>query len=73
MIAYVQLDLGLNDARVKIPWDGRDPRALTRGAKLLYLRREPGGVSPPPDPRQLEMFIRHQARRYLGAPLLLKL
>ncbi len=25
----------------EVPWEGRSPRALTRGNKLLYLRQEP--------------------------------
>ena len=55
-----------------LPWGGRSPRGLTRGAKVLYSRREPGGMSSLPDPLQCEMFIRHQARRYVGAPLLVE-
>ena len=26
----------------RLPWGGQSPRGLTRGAKVLYLRREPG-------------------------------
>jgi len=37
----VQLGLELDDARVRIPWSGQSPRALTRAAKMLYSRREP--------------------------------
>jgi len=37
------------------PWEGQSPRALTAGAYVLYLRREPGGMSCP-DPLELEMW-----------------
>ncbi len=64
----IQLDLFVDVDR--IPWYGVRPRDLTRGAKLLFLRREPGDMSSQPDPLQCEMFFRHQARRYSGAPLI---
>jgi len=38
-MAWVQLDL-FEDV-VHLPWNGRSPRALTRCAKALFLRREP--------------------------------
>ncbi len=39
-----------------VPWDGRVPRALTRGRKGLFLRQEPAGHEVDPDPLQLEMW-----------------
>jgi len=68
-----QLELFVWPALERLPWGGARPRDLTRGAKLLYLRREPGDVSSPPDPAQCEMFLKNQARRYAGAPLLRRL
>ncbi len=38
-MAMVQMDLFVDVA--SLPWYGRSPRALTRGAKALFLRREP--------------------------------
>ncbi len=36
-----QLELCLEDARVRVPWNGRSPRSLTKIQKALFLRREP--------------------------------
>ena len=35
-----QLELALDDVRLSIPWDGISPRALTKGAKVLFSKRE---------------------------------
>ena len=35
------LELALGDERVRIPWDGQSPRALTRVANSIFLRRKP--------------------------------
>ncbi len=62
------------------PWDGRDPRGLTRIQIELSLRREPGGREVEVDPLQLEMWpvsvkaaMREPRRPAVGAPLLLPL
>ncbi len=39
-----QLELGLDDVRLEVPWPGRSPRELTRGFSLLFSRREPQKV-----------------------------
>jgi len=71
----VQLDLFEDEVAV-LPWRGQSPRVLTRGAKLLFLRRKPQKderffVGPD----QLDLF--HAAIRgphvYSGAPSLLPL
>ncbi len=38
-----QLELKLDDVRGKLPWDGRSPRSLTRGANLVILGELPTG------------------------------
>jgi len=70
-----QLAFELEDARVSVPWSGRSPRGLTRGANLFILKAWPQkSVS---DPMQTEMFeygLDLKVRiPYLGAPLLLPL
>jgi len=73
-----QLDLfeGTRHAVNRVPWAGRSPRDLTRGAKLLFLRREPQkSVSDPVSPLQLEMWPswpKNAPRKYRGAPLLIE-
>jgi len=68
----LSLDLGLADP----PWGGQSPRALTRAAKALFLRREPQKDDRFfVDPDQYDMFpaaIRRRFR-YGGAPSLLPL
>jgi len=39
---WVQLELDLDDR--PSPWGGRSPRGLTKGAKVLFSRREPSKV-----------------------------
>ncbi len=57
-----------------LPWQGRRPRDLTRGARALFLRREPQKDDRFfVDPDQLEIWVRGgNALRfvYRGAPLL---
>lgn len=54
-----QLVLELNDLRLRIPWEGRCPRGLTKGSKLLFLRQEPPkSVSEFVDPEQGDLFKR---------------
>jgi len=60
----------------RLPWGGQSPRALTRGAKALYLRREPqkdGRFLV--DINQVDMWpITEKAPwQYHGAPLLLEI
>ncbi len=38
-----QLELDLDDARLRIPWGGRSPRSLTRCGKLFMLKHLPAG------------------------------
>ena len=67
-----QLDLWEQELHGQ-PWRGQSPRALTKGCKVLFLRREPqkddcffvGAL-------QLELFRAaiKGSRRYAGAPLL---
>ena len=38
-----QLELELDDARLRIPWDGRSPRSLTKCGKLFSLKACPTG------------------------------
>ncbi len=40
-----QLELELNDVRLKIPWGGRSPRSLTKCGKLFILSERPTGGS----------------------------
>ncbi len=68
-----QLDLWEGEV-ARLPWRGESPRALTRGAIALFLRREPQKDERFfVDPNQVDMFpvaIRGP-RQYDGAPLLL--
>jgi len=36
-----QLELALDDVRVKIPWEGQSPRGLTEAGMSLFSRQEP--------------------------------
>ncbi len=71
-----QLELALEDRRVKVPWEGRSPRGLTRVA--LGFIFDPRGKKKHKrnrDPSQMEMFggPSKGPPRYGGAPLLLPL
>ena len=55
------------------PWEGRSPRALTRGYKALFLRREPQkSMSDLVSDDQLELWpaAKKAPWVYQGAPLL---
>jgi len=67
-----QLDLWQEELDA-LPWQGRNPRALTRVAKSLFLRREPQKDDRFfVDPYQCDLFRAAKIRRpgYRGAPLL---
>ena len=56
-----------------LPWQGQSPRGLTRGAKVLYSRREPGKDDRFfADARQFDLFVdaTRKGPVYAGAPLL---
>ena len=40
--AQQQLELGLDDARVEVPWGGRSPRVLTAAYKRFILKAQAG-------------------------------
>ncbi len=57
----------------RLPWGGARPRDLTRGSKVLYLRRKPQRTPAVFDPTQLDFFKRSGKKApwfYQGAPLL---
>lgn len=71
-----QLDLELTDVRVRIPWGGQSPRALTKINMSLFSRREPQkDDSFFIDPNQYDLFRAAIKGRpqYGGAPSLLPL
>ncbi len=51
-----QLELELNDVRVRIPWGGRSPRSLTECGKLFMLRAAPTGGAT--DTNQFTLFLK---------------
>lgn len=69
---WTQLDLPFDEWQ-REPWGGKEPRVLTRGHSLLFLRREPGEddrfVS---DQSQIDMWkpAVKAPWSYQGAPLL---
>ena len=70
-----QLELGLGDVRSRVPWNGVPPRALTKAAKALFLRREP--LKDDDffiDVHQLSLFevVQQGPRDLPGAPLLVE-
>jgi len=72
-MAWVQLDL-FEDI-VRLPWHGRCPRSLTRGAKALFFRQAPQRTPAIFDADQLTLFPRPVKKGppiYRGAPLLLE-
>ncbi len=68
--------MALGDRRKAVPWEGRSPRDLTKGKKLLFLRQEPQKDDRYfVDPSQYDLFraaIKGRPR-YGGAPSLLPL
>ncbi len=72
----VQLILELDDVRLRIPWEGRSPRVLTRVARSLIFKA--GAVKKDDrnrDPTQLDLFLVPDKGPFVyeGAPLLLEL
>ncbi len=53
-----QMELELEDARLKIPWGGRSPRSLTKCGKLFILAESPTGGPIRSDPLQLTLFLK---------------
>ena len=53
-----QLELELDDVRVRIPWDGVSPRMLTKCGKLFSLKAAPARGSIGNAPDQLTMFLK---------------
>ncbi len=39
-VGVVQFELELGDARVRVPWEGRSPRGLTRGALMSIFKTQ---------------------------------
>ena len=68
-----QLALALDDLRLKIPWSGRSPRDLTKGASALFLRRGPSkSASGPVATEQCDLWPSwSEGPLYEGAPSLL--
>ena len=52
-----QLELDLEDARLRIPWGGRSPRSLTECGKLFILAESPTGGLIRMDPNQFTLFL----------------
>jgi len=53
-----QLELELNDARLRIPWGGRSLRSLTKCGKLFILEELPTGGQVEDDPQQLLILLK---------------
>ncbi len=54
-----------------VPWDGRDPRGLTRGRNVLFLRQEPPCHEVYSDPAQLEFWPVDGHHRRNAEPILI--
>ncbi len=68
-----QLELAFDDVRRRIPWGGTYSRVLTRGSRLVFLRREPQKDDRYfVDPNQVDMWLPAEKAPwvYQGAPLL---
>ncbi len=68
-----QLELALDDSRARVPWEGRSPRALTKGSKVVILRTR--AAKSCLGPGQIELFGAGLSTEeapwiYQGAPLL---
>ena len=75
MTSVRQLDLW-PEWLARLPWNGRSPRALTRSAMALFLRRKPQKADRFfVDPEQYDMFpaAKTGPPQYGGAPLLVPL
>ena len=53
-----QLELDLGDARLRIPWEGRSLRELTKCGKLFILGELPAGGLIRVDPSQFTIFLK---------------
>jgi len=53
-----QLELQLDDARLRIPWGGRSPRSLTECGKLFILEELPTGGLVENDPHQFLILLK---------------
>ena len=53
-----QSELELDDARLRIPWDGRSPRSLIKCGKLFILKELPTGGPIRSDPLQYTLFLK---------------
>jgi len=72
-MAQLQLDLWQVELDA-LPWQGRNPRGLTKSQKVLFLRPEPQKADRFfVDPFQYDMFPEAMkgSHQYGGAPLLL--
>ncbi len=68
-----QLELAVDDVRVRIPWGGQSPRSLTKINMSLFSRREPQKDDRFfVDPNQYDQFLAAITGRprYGGAPSL---
>ena len=53
-----QLELALDDARLRIPWGGRSPRSLIRCGKLFIHTESPAGGLIEVDRLQFTLFLK---------------
>ena len=53
-----QLELELDDARLRIPWGGRSPRSLTECGKLFIHSKLPTGGLNRGDPLQWQICLK---------------
>jgi len=66
-----QLELALDDVRVLIPWQGRNPRGLTKARMSLYLSQEAQkSMREFVDPEQGDLFKRPSPLYEGAVPLL---
>jgi len=72
-----QLELALGDVHLKLPWEGRSPRGLTRVALSPFFKAQAAKDARHRDPTQLDLFVRNGRRKppelYRGASPLLPL
>ncbi len=76
MAQFRQLELELDDARVRIPWGGQTPRSLTKVQKALFLSQAAKKCKRFfVDPEQTDLFraAKKGPPRYEGAPSLFPL
>ena len=75
LLNSTQLELELDDVRLKVPWNGRSPRGLTRGSQVVILKAQAGKGRPQTRmPAQRDLFEDWQSGPcYTGAGTLLPL